>query len=158
MVAPPKPPECFQKAFISLLPWSRGLCSLIPPRGLYMSFLWETNLVKFKSWIHKLTCKWSVSFFSLLPNGCIVNFLNIRTPKKFVVNTLKFELWLYHRVMSPNDADGMTNSVDPDQTARSTVCPGISARKFRIIMVSVVLSYTRYGQIIHYVLNSEALQ
>ena len=26
-------------------------------------------------------------------------------------------MWLYHRVMSPNDADGMTNSVDPDQTA-----------------------------------------
>ena len=26
-------------------------------------------------------------------------------------------LWLYHRVMSPNDADGMANSVDPDQTA-----------------------------------------
>ena len=25
--------------------------------------------------------------------------------------------WLYHRVMSPNDADGMANSVDPDQTA-----------------------------------------
>ena len=24
---------------------------------------------------------------------------------------------LYHRVMSPNDADGMANSVDPDQTA-----------------------------------------
>ena len=46
-----------------------------------------------------------------------VNFLNIRTPKKFVVITLKFELWLYHRVMSPNDADGMANSVDPDQTA-----------------------------------------
>ena len=23
---------------------------------------------------------------------------------------------LYHRVMSPNDANGMTNSVDPDQT------------------------------------------
>ena len=23
---------------------------------------------------------------------------------------------LYHRVMSPNDADGMANSVDPDQT------------------------------------------
>ena len=41
-----------------------------------------------------------------------VNFLNIRTPKKFVVITLKFEL--YHRVMSPNDADGMANSVDPD--------------------------------------------
>ena len=24
-------------------------------------------------------------------------------------------MWLYHRVMSPNDADGMENSVDPDQ-------------------------------------------
>ena len=26
-------------------------------------------------------------------------------------------MWLYHRVMSPNHADGMANSVDPDQTA-----------------------------------------
>ena len=26
-------------------------------------------------------------------------------------------MWLYHRVMSSNDADGMANSVDPDQTA-----------------------------------------
>ena len=26
-------------------------------------------------------------------------------------------IWLYHRVMSPNDADGMAKSVDPDQTA-----------------------------------------
>ena len=26
-------------------------------------------------------------------------------------------IWLYHRVMHPNDADGMANSVDPDQTA-----------------------------------------
>ena len=26
-------------------------------------------------------------------------------------------MWLYHRVMSPNDADGMANCVDPDQTA-----------------------------------------
>ena len=44
-------------------------------------------------------------------------------------------------VMSPNDADGMANSVDPYQTARSsliwlcTVCPGISVRKLRIITV-----------------------
>ena len=44
--------------------------------------------------------------------------------------------------MSPNDADGMANSVDPDQTApRSsliwvcTVCPGLSVRKLRIITV-----------------------
>ena len=25
-------------------------------------------------------------------------------------------MWLYHRVMSPNDAEGMANSVDPDQS------------------------------------------
>ena len=44
--------------------------------------------------------------------------------------------------MCPNDADGMANSVDPDQTApRSslirvcTVCPGISVQKLRIITV-----------------------
>ena len=28
-------------------------------------------------------------------------------------------MWLYHRVMSPNDTDGMTNNVDPDQTEQS---------------------------------------
>ena len=48
-------------------------------------------------------------------------------------------MWLYLRVMSPNDADGMANSVDPDQTSRSsliwvcTVCPGISVWKLKII-------------------------
>ena len=26
-------------------------------------------------------------------------------------------MWVYHRVMSPNDADGTANSADPDQTA-----------------------------------------
>ena len=26
-------------------------------------------------------------------------------------------MWLYHKVMSPNDADETANSVDPDQTA-----------------------------------------
>ena len=26
-------------------------------------------------------------------------------------------MWPYHTVMSPKDADGMANSVDPDQTA-----------------------------------------
>ena len=51
--------------------------------------------------------------------------------------------WLYYSVMSPNDTDRMTNSVDPDQTSsRSsliwvcTVCPGISVRKLRIITVA----------------------
>ena len=40
--------------------------------------------------------------------------------------------------MSPNDADGMANSVDQDQTAiwAYTVCPGKSVRKLRIILVN----------------------
>ena len=41
--------------------------------------------------------------------------------------------------LSPNDADGMANNVDPDQTAPlievCTVCPGISVRKLRIITI-----------------------
>ena len=44
-----------------------------------------------------------------------VNFLNIQTPKEFVVITKIWMMWLCHKVMSPNDADGMPNSVDPDQ-------------------------------------------
>ena len=30
-------------------------------------------------------------------------------------------MWLYHRVMSPNDADGMASSIDPEQTAANSV-------------------------------------
>ena len=48
--------------------------------------------------------------------------------------------WLYHRVMRPKGADGMANSVDPDQTAPSliwvyTVCPDLSVRKLRNITI-----------------------
>ena len=50
--------------------------------------------------------------------NCTVMILSFRTPKTFVVITLKvWTMWLYHTLMSPNDADRMTNSVDPDQTA-----------------------------------------
>ena len=47
-------------------------------------------------------------------------------------------IWLYHRVMSPNDAEGMANSVDPIRSSLiwvCTVCPDLSVRKLRIIMV-----------------------
>ena len=47
-----------------------------------------------------------------------INFLNIQTPKKFVVITLKVEQDGFSlRVMHPKDAEGIANSVDPDQTA-----------------------------------------
>ena len=55
-------------------------------------------------------------------------------------------MWLYHRIRHPKDAEGIANSVDPDQTVRSgliwvcTVCPGLSVRKVRIIMVYIVIN------------------
>ena len=46
--------------------------------------------------------------------------------------------------MSPNDADGMANSVDPDQTAPvCTVCPGLSVRKLRNITVCIVYGHRK---------------
>ena len=39
------------------------------------------------------------------------------TPKICWNHSKIWTVWLYHRAMSPNDADGMANSVDPDQTA-----------------------------------------
>ena len=88
-----------------------------------------------------------------------VKLLNIRAPEKLAVINLKFEQWLYHRVMRPKDTDGMANSVDPDETdpngkqcrPRSddcsswssliwvyTVCPGLSVRKLRNFMIGLV--------------------
>ena len=47
-----------------------------------------------------------------------VKFLNFRTRTKFTVNTLKFNLKrFYHCVIPLNDANGIANSLDPDQTA-----------------------------------------
>ena len=65
-------------------------------------------------------------------------------PKKNCCNYPKIgSVSFYYRVMGPNDADGMANSVDPDQIAslisRSsliwvyTVCPDQSVRKLRTI-------------------------
>ena len=56
--------------------------------------------------------------YCIQPIKITVNILNIRTPKKICGNHSKiWTMWLYHRVMSPNNADRMANSVDPDQTA-----------------------------------------
>ena len=48
-------------------------------------------------------------------------------------------MWFYHRVMCPKDADGMTNSVDPDQTA-----PLSGSRLFAQICLSEHLGALRY--------------
>ena len=45
-------------------------------------------------------------------NKSTINFQNICCNHSKI-----WTMWLYHGVISPNDADGMANSVDPDQTA-----------------------------------------
>ena len=72
-------------------------------------------------------CNNSVIIFALLSVDFSMVFWqwqNYRTfPKysdtqKICCNHSKiWTMWLYHRAMSPNGADGMANSVDPDQTA-----------------------------------------
>ena len=63
-------------------------------------------------------------------------------------------MWLYHRVMSPNDADGMAQSRPrSDCSSRSsliwvcTVCSDLPVRKLRIITVSgSLISLTQITQ------------
>ena len=60
------------------------------------------------------------------------------TPKICCNHSKIWTLWLYHREMSSNDTDGIANSVDSSRSNLiwvCTVCPGISARKLRIITV-----------------------
>ena len=59
----------------------------------------------------------------IMHNTCIVHCIYRKFPKysdtqKICCNHSKtWTMWLYHRAMSPNDAEGIANSVDPDQTA-----------------------------------------
>ena len=109
-------------------------------------------------WIKELNAGFDVQFLKRLTQvrvvyfpstSCIpytVHFLNIRTPNKICCNHSKiWTMWLYHRVMSPNDADRMANSVDPDQTALLWVCtvsPDLSVWKLRNITVVSFLQQT----------------
>ena len=67
-----------------------------------------------------------VSQHRLYLHNLTVNFLNIRTPKKIVVITLKVEQdGISFRIIHPKDAGGIVKSVDPDQTAPlGAVWPG----------------------------------
>ena len=46
------------------------------------------------------------------------------TRKIFCNHSKIWTIWLYNRVMSPNNADRIANSVDPDQTALGAVWSG----------------------------------
>ena len=68
---------------------------------------------------------------------------NLDTGKHCCNHPKVWTKWLYYRVMCPNDADGIANSVDPDQTAPveavwsgSAVCPDLPVRKLRITTVT----------------------
>ena len=57
--------------------------------------------------------------------GLYRNFPKYSDTQKICCNQSKILImWLYHRVMSPNDAYGMANSVDQDQTALGAVWSG----------------------------------
>ena len=69
---------------------------------------------------------------------CTAKLLKIRTPEKITVINKKID----RSEFSIKYSDRMANSVDPDQTVDSdnlisvyAVCPGLSVRKLRIIMV-----------------------
>ena len=105
----------------------------------------------------------SVLFFLWIKVFNIIILMYRKFPKysdtqKICYNHSKiWTMWLYYRVMSPNNADGMANSVDPDQTALiwvCTVCPGISVRKLRIITVISVSSRTASPGCCHIALPS----
>ena len=42
---------------------------------------------------------------------------NLDTRKIYCSNPKIWLIWIFHHDVHPNDADGMANSVDPDQTA-----------------------------------------
>ena len=48
-------------------------------------------------------------------------------------------LWFYHREMRPKDADGMANSVDPDQTAPEQSDQGLHCLLFRLFPLDRLL-------------------
>ena len=50
-----------------------------------------------------------------------IKILEIGTTKIVTLNVLKIEHCFFNVVMGLKDADGMTNSVDPDQTALGAV-------------------------------------
>ena len=55
---------------------------------------------------------------SILIQTITVKILNIGTPKTITMICPKMEqVWLNNAAMCPKDADGMANSVEPDQTA-----------------------------------------
>ena len=84
-------------------------------------------------------CQWHVYLCNRGPYVRLAFMPNtLSSWNKVVIIIIKIlTMWLYHRVMSPKQADGMANSVHRGQTRSSliwvyTVCLGLSVQKLRI--------------------------
>ena len=87
------------------------------------SYITNCNAFMFSYVAHiQIICE-SFKFFTRRTcKNFTVKFLNIRTTEKNCCNPHKSRTkWLFHIVMRPKDAQGIANSVDPDQTARGAV-------------------------------------
>ena len=85
------------------------------------SYKWiNSSIVDIQIFLQKITkCSKLGKMFNV--DECLLEYRNdakFSDTQKICCNHSKiWTMWLYHRVMSPNDADGMANRVDPDQTA-----------------------------------------
>ena len=72
----------------------------------------------------------------------VVKFLNFQTPTNFTVNTLNFKLRgsSIVRMIPPNDAYGIANDEDPDQTAPL----GSGSALFALVYLSENLGSLQY--------------
>ena len=70
------------------------------------------------AWTWNLIVQYMCQFLISLPFHIYRNDPKFLGTQNICCNPSKvWTMWLYHRLMSPNVADGMANSVNPDQTA-----------------------------------------
>ena len=146
-------PTCCQE-----LSYSKIMCARRRPRSAYIYAKSDQS-----SW-HPIGSQWSNASCVLVPKSellqvnliivttcLLISYVYRKFPKyldikKIWSNHSKiWPTWLYHRVMSPNDADGMASSL----IWVCTVCPGVSARKLGIITVHTYLPIAPIQEIVY---------
>ena len=119
-----RPGEMFSgNYFLSQTRWN--IFCIFPPGGIRERDHSSVTGCFVGSGSHDLTNYRDINAHTQVLKRFTVNFLNIWTPEKLLYYCPKiWTMWLYHRGMSPKDADWMANSVDPDQTAPLGVWSG----------------------------------
>ena len=86
-----------------------------------------------------------------------IKILKFGTPQTIAIIVLKIEkVWCNIALMHPKDADGMANSVDPDQTASSEAVWSWSAL-FAETYLSQYIEFVRYLDFIWLIKNFSSL-